>query len=79
MTVKIIHTSNLHLGMTFKSLGDKSKLHKMDCIDTFSRIIDTCVKEKVNALLIAGDFFDSPKPQKSLVKIVQGEFEKLDR
>ena len=49
--VKIIHTGDLHLGMTFKSLGSKSKLHRRDCQDVFSNIIDLCIKEKVNAYL----------------------------
>ena len=74
---KIIHTSDLHLGTTFKMLGDKSKLHRLDCQTVFSNIIDLCIKEKVNALLIAGDLFDTPEPQKSLVKFVINEFERL--
>ena len=60
--VKIIHTGDLHLGMTFKSLGKKSKLHRRDCQDVFSNIIDLCINEKVDSLLIAGDLFDKLKP-----------------
>jgi DNA repair exonuclease SbcCD nuclease subunit len=75
---KIIHTSDLHLGTTFKFLGEKSKLHRIDCQNTFSSIIDLALKEKVTALLIAGDLFDDPKPQKSLVKFVISEFERLN-
>ncbi len=77
--VKFIQTSDLHLGMTFKSLGDKSKLHRIDCQTVFSNIIDLCIKEKVNALLIAGDLFDTPEPQKSLVKFIINELEKLEK
>lgn len=77
--LKVIHTGDLHLGMTFKSLGDKSKLHRIDCQDVFSNIIDTCIKEKADALLIAGDMFDTPEPQKSLVKFVIGEFDRLKK
>ncbi len=79
MVVKFIQTSDLHLGMTFKSLGDKSKLHRLDCQNTFSKIIDLCIKEKVNALLIGGDLFDNPEPQKSLVKFVTNELERLEK
>ena len=76
-STKIIHTSDLHLGTTFKGLGDKSKLHRIDCQNVLSNIVDLCIKEKVNALLIAGDLFDSPEPQKSLVKSVINEMERL--
>jgi len=75
--IKLIHTSDLHLGTTFKVLCDKSKLHRIDCQNVFTNIIDLCIKEKVNALLIAGDLFDTPEPQKSLVKFVINEFERL--
>jgi len=77
--VKLIHTSDLHLGTTFKFLKDKSKWHRSDCQKVFSDIIDLCIKEKVNALLIAGDLFDSPEPQKSLVRSVIDEFERLKK
>jgi len=76
-TIKVIHTSDLHLGMTFNSLGERSKLHRIDCQNVFSNIIDLCIKEKVNALLIAGDLFDSSDAPKSLVKFVIKELERL--
>jgi len=79
MSIKFIQTSDLHLGMTFKSLQDKSKLHRIDCKTTFSKIIDLCIKERVNALLIGGDLFDTPEPPKSLVKFVINELEKLEK
>ncbi|MBT4271837.1 DNA repair exonuclease [Candidatus Woesearchaeota archaeon] len=75
--IKIIHTGDLHLGMTFKSLGKKSKLHRRDCQDVFSNIIHLCIKEKVNGLLIAGDLFDEPNPSKSIITFVIDELKKL--
>jgi len=75
--IKIIHTGDLHLGMTFKSLGEKSKLHRRDCQDVFSNIIDLTIKEKADALLIAGDLFDEPNPSKSIVSFVVDELKKL--
>lgn len=77
--VKLIHTSDLHLGTTFKTLGDRSKIHRIDCQNVFSNIIELCIKEKVNALLISGDLFDNPEPQKPLVKFVSNELEKLKK
>ncbi len=79
MDIKLVHTSDLHLGSTFKILGDKSKLHRNDCQDVFSNIIDLCIKERVKALLIGGDLFDTAEPQKSLVKFVINEFERLNK
>lgn len=76
--IKLIHTSDLHLGTTFKGLGDKSKLHRIDCQNVFTNIIDLCIKEKVDGLLFAGDLFDTPEPQKSLVKFVVNELKRLE-
>lgn len=75
--VKIIHTGDLHLGMTFKSIGYKSKIHRRDCQDVFSNIIDLCIKENVDALLIAGDLFDSQNPSKSIITFVTDELKRL--
>lgn len=74
---KILHTGDLHLGTTFKSLGGKSKLHRRDCQDVFSNIIDLCIKEKADALLIAGDLFDEQNPSKSIVSFVIDELKGL--
>jgi len=79
MDIKLVHTSDFHLGATFKVLGDKSKLHRNDCQDVFSNIINLCIKERVKALLIGGDLFDTAEPQKSLVKFVISEFERLNK
>src|SRR3990167_6909694 len=75
--VKIIHTGDLHLGRTFKSLGEKSKLHRRDCQDVLSNIIDLTIQEKADALLIAGDLFDEPNPSKSIVSFVIDELKRL--
>jgi DNA repair exonuclease SbcCD nuclease subunit len=75
--IKVIHTGDLHLGMTFKSLGTKSKIHRRDCQDVFSNIINLTIKEKANALLIAGDLFDEPNPSKSIITFVIDELKKL--
>jgi DNA repair protein SbcD/Mre11 len=75
--IKIIHTGDLHLGMTFKSLGKKSRLHRRDCQDVFSNIIDLCINEKVDGLLIAGDLFHDPNPSKPIVTFVIDEFKRL--
>jgi len=75
--IKVIHTGDLHLGMTFKSLGSKSKLHRRDCQDVFSNIVNLCIKENVDALLIAGDLFDNPNPSKSIITFVIDELKRL--
>ena len=61
--VKFIHTADLHLDTPFKGLSNwnsdlASKL-KDATFKSFRKIIDLCVKEKVDFLVISGDIFDS--------------------
>jgi len=61
--VKFIHASDLHLDTPFKGLSNwnsqlASKL-KEATFKSFKNIIDLCLQEKVDFLLISGDIFDS--------------------
>ena len=56
MSVKIIHTADLHLGSGRTGV----KNGKTEIENTFFRIIDLCKAENVDFLLIAGDLFDTP-------------------
>ena len=64
--MKIMQTADLHLGAKFSKLGGKAPKHRLNQQKTFSKIVDSCVKEKVDALIIAGDLFDKPNPPKKV-------------
>lgn len=56
MSVKILHTADIHLGSGRTGVtGGKSEIE-----NTFFKIIDLCLAEDIDFLLIAGDLFDSP-------------------
>lgn len=56
MSVKILHTADLHLGSSRTGVkGGKAEIEK-----TFLKIINLCKTENVDFLLIAGDLFDTP-------------------
>ena len=61
--VKFIHTADLHLDTPFSGLEkwDKSRAEvlKKANNDVFENIIQLCIREKVDFLVIAGDVFDS--------------------
>lgn len=61
--IRFIHTSDLHLDTPFKGLSAwnnelASKL-KDATLRSFRRIIDLCIRERVDFLVVAGDIFDS--------------------
>ena len=62
--MRIIHTSDWHLGHT---LMDKTREEEMKSF--FSFLIDVIIKEKVDALLISGDIFDTGTPSNAALSL----------
>ena len=60
--IKFIHTSDLHLDTPFKGLSawnqQLAARLKDASFKSFSRIINMCISEKVDFLIVAGDIFD---------------------
>ena len=61
--IKFIHTGDLHLDTPFKGLSGLNRelagRLKDATFRSFQRIIDICIEESVDFLLITGDIFDS--------------------
>lgn len=63
-TFRFVHTADLHLDSPFRGLrrraspGAAKALHDAT-FEAFDRIADLCLREKVDALLIAGDIHDA--------------------
>lgn len=75
--VRLLHTTDLHLGVSFKSFGDFGRTVRETLKETFSRVIDLAVREKVDVILIAGDLFDSNDAPSSLVRYVTEQFRRI--
>ncbi len=70
MSIRLLHLSDIHLGLEQKFLTqEKRELRGQEIFQSFSQIIYDCLKKNppVDAILIAGDFFDSPFPDVHLV------------
>ena len=60
--IRFVHAADLHLDSPFKGLSDvqpeiAARL-KNATFDAYQNIIDLCISERVDALLVAGDVFD---------------------
>ncbi len=69
--MKFVHLADCHLGA-----WRQPELNKLNFLH-FQKVIDTCIKEKVNFVLIAGDLFDSSYPSIDTLKEAFKEFRKL--
>jgi hypothetical protein len=68
---KFAHVSDAHLG------GWKQEPLQELNFQSFKKIVDICIKEKVDFILIAGDLFDSAYPPIEVLKRAFGEFRRL--
>ena len=68
---RFAHISDVHLG------GWKQEPLQELNFQSFRKIIDICIKEKVDFILIAGDLFDSAYPPIEILKRTFGEFRRL--
>ena len=61
--MKIIHISDLHLfsPLTERLSADKARTRRMELTDSFRRIIEAAEREEADAVIIAGDLFDSER------------------
>lgn len=61
--VKFVHCSDLHLETPFKGLSRRDPEHaerqKKAAAESFARIVDLCISEEVDFLIISGDVYDS--------------------
>jgi exonuclease SbcD len=59
MSVRLLHAADVHLGATFRLLGDRGREQRRQLEATLDRLITLAVDEQVQVVLIAGDLFDS--------------------
>ena len=61
--LKFLHMADLHLGISYETLPDRIAAECRDAqLSVFTQMVRTAYDRKVDAILIAGDLFDSPTP-----------------
>ena len=61
--LRFVHAADLHLDSPFRGIRSKTPDHVSDTLyrstfDAYQAIIDLCINEEVDALLVAGDVYD---------------------
>ncbi len=78
--VKLLHTSDIHLGKKLSSLlGKRADEGRAALKKAFQKSVTLAIKEKVNLFLLAGDLFDNNNPSKETIDFVRAEFKKLEK
>jgi exonuclease SbcD len=63
--IKILHSSDLHLGKSFKSFKDKELGHIARQKLVLQKLLNAAKEKAINIVILAGDTFDSPYPSQS--------------
>ena len=68
-TLRVIHTADLHLGTTFRSIPDRGVADQLqgEHEQLMSRLVRAVNESEADVLMLAGDIFDSPQPEQRLV------------
>jgi hypothetical protein len=67
----LLHLSDVHLGARHADMGDLAVQQRERQLAAFVRAIDVALAERVDAVLIAGDLFDSnAQPRRAVERVV---------
>ena len=77
-SLTLLHIADVHLDAPFRWLGGKGKEQRAQLKETFRAVIDLALQEQVDALLVAGDLFDSNSPSQDTLDLVQTQFRRLN-
>lgn len=76
--LKILQVGDVHLDSGLDYLnGEKREARNKQIEDTFIRIIDLALKERVELLLVTGDLFENNSPSKRVISLVNKQFQRL--
>lgn len=82
MAFRFVHTADLHLDSPLKSLALRdpalAEVVGNASRQVFARIIDLCLEEAVDALLIAGDLYDGAQSSMKTVRFLTQQLQRLD-
>ena len=61
--LRFVHAADLHLDSPFRGIRSEAPPHVADALhratfEAYENIIGLCLRERVNALLVAGDIYD---------------------
>lgn len=76
--VKILQAGDLHFDTPFKDLSRNIALiSKEELLEVFSKIINICIEDSVDILLLTGDIFDNLTVDKKTLVFITSELERI--
>lgn len=77
MSVRILHLADVHLGAPLGNFGNYAARRRDEVEQAFRRAVEAALAERVHAVLIAGDLFDTHRPDARAVELARRELARL--
>ncbi|WP_440657767.1 metallophosphoesterase family protein [Ensifer adhaerens] len=83
MAYRFLHTADVHLDSPLKTLAlrnpELSNVVSLATRRSFVRVIDLCLEEKVDALVLAGDLYDGDQTSMKTARFLAEQLQRLDQ
>lgn len=76
--IKFIHCADFHLGSPMSGIGEYANIRRDELLGSFGAVIDLCIEEKAQLLLIAGDLFDKPDVSDEICRYVETQLARIE-
>ncbi|MBR5773369.1 MAG: DNA repair exonuclease [Clostridia bacterium] len=75
--IKFIHCADFHLGSPMSGIGEYANVRRDELLNSFGAVVDLCIDEEAQLLLIAGDLFDRPSVSDEVCRYVENQLSRL--
>ena len=75
--MRVLHLSDVHLGADLASFGALADARRQEILDAFLALPDLAEAEGVDAVFIAGDLFETPRPSEYTLSLVRRTIRRL--
>ena len=77
MSVRLVQLADVHLGAPMEAFGDHARQRREELEAAFRRAIDTALEERAQIVAIAGDLFDTWRPDPETVELARDQLGRL--
>ena len=75
--MKLLHMADVHLGASYSGFGPLSAARAQEVLEAFRSIPERAAEARVDAVLLAGDLFDGPQPDRAVVAVARETLRRL--
>src|SRR5687768_18378650 len=75
--LRILHLADVHIGASMSAFGDVAEARRRSLLDAFRQLPELARREGAHAVVVAGDVFDRPEPDRESRAAVGERFARI--